>query len=162
MSATSLFNRILHRFPRKKAIGSACVAGPVDVCVIDAARSDCDLMRLIFETRGWCCAVSHDGRAGLDLIRARRPRLVLLDVPLPHRNGYELIQAIRADPELAATKILLLTALTKAIPDPARDWAALAGADAYLPKPIDAAALLEKARVLLTTEDSDRPHLLSQ
>lgn len=91
------------------------------VCLED----DQDLARLIrLALAPWPVVVytAHDGLAGLDLIRAHCPDLILLDLGLPGLNGWDICAALRRDPALHQIPIIVLTA----IPSPPRgDGAAL-------------------------------------
>ena len=87
-----------------------------------------------------------DGLAALDVVRAERPDLVILDLTMPRLDGLRACQALRSDPELAGTRVLVLTGRDQ--PDDrlaARD----AGADAYLVKPFSSLQLLEAVRRLV-------------
>lgn len=79
-----------------------------------------------------------DGHAALELIRAHRPVLALLDVMMPGLDGLAVTRAVRAEPALAATPIIVVTALGQA--DHERQ-ALEAGATAYLRKPFAVADL---------------------
>jgi two-component system phosphate regulon response regulator PhoB len=80
-----------------------------------------------------------DGDEAWRLLQAHRPAVVLLDVQLPGRTGLELTRAIKADPELKRTKVILLTARTQEADVRA---GAEAGADLYLTKPFSPLELL--------------------
>jgi two-component system phosphate regulon response regulator PhoB len=80
-----------------------------------------------------------DGDKAWALIEQRRPDLVLLDVQMPGQSGLELARSIRADPELALTRVVLLTSKAQA----AEIATGLeAGADLYLTKPFSPLSLL--------------------
>ena len=82
---------------------------------------------------------ASDGDQAWALIEQRRPDLVLLDVQMPGQNGLELARSIRADPELALTRVVLLTSKAQA----AEIASGLeAGADLYLTKPFSPLSLL--------------------
>jgi DNA-binding response OmpR family regulator len=87
-----------------------------------------------------------DGAAGLDLIREVRPQLVFLDVMMPKMNGYEVCQAVTADPALAGVKVILLTAKGQ---EADRSQGLEAGAAHYLTKPFDPDEVLTVARDIL-------------
>ena len=81
-----------------------------------------------------------DGNEAERLIRSERPAVVLLDVQMPGQSGLAVAQAVRRDPELAATKIIMLTAAV----EPAQEAAGYeAGADLYLTKPFSPLQLLD-------------------
>ena len=80
-----------------------------------------------------------DGDEAWRLLQAHRPAIVLLDVQMPGRSGLELTRAIKADPALGRTKVILLTAKTQEADVRA---GAKAGADLYLTKPFSPLQLL--------------------
>ena len=80
-----------------------------------------------------------DGDEAWRLLQAHRPAIVLLDVQMPGRSGLELTRAIKADPALGRTKVILLTAKTQEADVRA---GAEAGADLYLTKPFSPLQLL--------------------
>ena len=59
---------------------------------------------------GWDVGVHRDGADALEVIRAGRPDLVILDMLLPGRSGLEILRALRAEPATAALPVLMLTA----------------------------------------------------
>jgi CheY-like chemotaxis protein len=81
-----------------------------------------------------------DGSEAWQLIQRHRPALVLLDVQMPGRDGYDLARAIRADPALAGMKIAILSAQAQGH-DIERGVAA--GADRYITKPFSPVELRE-------------------
>jgi CheY-like chemotaxis protein len=83
------------------------------------------------------------GEEALDVVRNHRPTLVFLDVMIPGRDGFEVCRAIRDDPRLADTTVVMLTAKGQAYD---REQGLAAGADEYVTKPFDPDRLLEIAR----------------
>ena len=79
-----------------------------------------------------------DGQAALEVVKVERPDLVILDLTMPRLDGLRACQALRSDPELAGTRVLVLTGRDQ--PDD-RAAARDAGADAYLVKPFSSLAL---------------------
>jgi CheY-like chemotaxis protein len=86
-----------------------------------------------------------DGQAALEVVRDERPDLVILDLTMPRLDGLGTCQALRSDPELAGTRVLVLTGRDQ--PDD-RAAARDAGADAYLVKPFSSLALLDAVKRL--------------
>jgi DNA-binding response OmpR family regulator len=90
--------------------------------------------------------LARDGEQAIAALAAYRPDLVLLDLMLPKASGLEVCRAVRADPALAATKVLMLTA--RGGPnDVSRGLSA--GADAYMVKPFSTRELGERVREML-------------
>jgi DNA-binding response OmpR family regulator len=100
------------------------------------------LLQLNLELEGHDVLTAPDGRAGLDAVRAERPDVVLLDVMMPHLDGFEVCAAIRADadPAVAGTPIVFLSAKAQ---EGDISTGLLAGADAYVTKPFDPLELVE-------------------
>lgn len=90
--------------------------------------------------------VEPDGQAAWERIRAERPDVVLLDVMMPRMNGFDVCAAVKADPDLAHVRVVLLTAKGQEVD---RQKGAEAGADLYLTKPFDPDQLYETAERLL-------------
>ncbi len=89
---------------------------------------------------------ASDGEMALDVVRNQRPGLVFLDVMMPKLNGFEVCRAIKGDPSLAGTTVVMLTARGQAYD---REEGLASGADRYLTKPFDPDELLDVARAAL-------------
>jgi len=95
---------------------------------------------------GYEVTTANDGMAGIAAVERAVPSLVISDVCMPRRDGFELVRELRARPESARVPILLLSALA----EPSRRAAGLdLGADDFLIKPVDFGELLARVRVLL-------------
>jgi two-component system, OmpR family, alkaline phosphatase synthesis response regulator PhoP len=94
------------------------------------------------EERGVELLTAANGGEALELIRKERPSLVLLDVMMPVMNGFDVCRAVKADPSLKATWVIILTAKGQEID---RATGAEVGADQYLTKPFDPDRLLAHA-----------------
>lgn len=94
----------------------------------------------------WRTAAAFDGEGGLEAVRALRPDLVLTDVMMPGSSGPELIAALRADPELADTPVVVLTAKAD---DALRTRLLAGGAQDYVQKPVLVPELLARIGNLL-------------
>ncbi|WP_251982496.1 response regulator, partial [Methylobacterium sp. B1] len=98
---------------------------------IDDDAATRDLLARFLEREGFSVTVAEDGRRGLDLARSLHPRAVLLDVTMPQMDGWAVLRAMRADPEIGATPIVMVTVLDE------QNLAFSLGATDYLQKPID-------------------------
>jgi CheY-like chemotaxis protein len=65
----------------------------------------------IFTFEGHEVEMADNGQAGLDLLRTKRPALVMLDVMMPKMNGFEVLEKIKSDPETKAIPVVMLTNL---------------------------------------------------
>ncbi len=73
------------------------------ILIVDDDPSIVKIMRGYLEQAGYNVLTAADGDRALQLVRHERPDLVVLDVMLPHRDGWEITRSIRADATLAAT-----------------------------------------------------------
>ncbi len=103
-------------------------------------------LEFLLRREGFEVLVAVDGEEALAKARAERPDLVLLDVMMPKMNGFDVCQALRADPELAAMRILMLTAKGR---DTEVSKGLDLGADAYVTKPFSTKDLVVQVRSLL-------------
>lgn len=91
-----------------------------------------------------------DGEEGLQLIRDERPQAVFLDIMMPKKNGYEVCRAVKEDPELKDTIIVLLTAKGQ---EADRRKGLEIGAYDYMTKPFDPDEVVDLAKELLQIVD---------
>jgi DNA-binding response OmpR family regulator len=105
-------------------------------------------LEFLMKREGHRVTVARDGEAALAAIRAERPDLVLLDVMMPGKSGFEVCAAVRADASLAGVKIVMLSAKGRDT-DLAKGQAL--GADAYVTKPFSTRELAEQVKALLAT-----------
>ncbi len=103
-------------------------------------------LEFLLSKAGYEVHVAADGEETLRAAKRLRPHLLLLDVMLPLKNGFEVCQTLRADPDCAGMKILMLTAKGRGT-EIAKGLAL--GADAYVTKPFGTRDLVETVRGLL-------------
>lgn len=108
-----------------------------DILLIEDEPNIAEAVRFILSRDGWKLEHWPEGGEALARIAALRPRLVILDVMLPVLSGLEILEALRADPDLAATPVLMLTARGVS----GRGAIATDAADRLLAKPFDNAEL---------------------
>ena len=112
------------------------------------ADDDEDILMLVtmrLRRDGWEVVQARDGAQALEAARERRPVVAVLDVGMPTLDGLGVVEALRADPELAEIRVLLLTAKAQE-QDVRRGYEA--GADAYVKKPFSPAELSARVREL--------------
>jgi DNA-binding response OmpR family regulator len=105
-------------------------------------------LEFLLQASGYEVQIARNGDEALALIASGRPHLVLLDVMMPVRSGYDVCREIRARPGLAATKVVMLSAKGGQA-DVARGLEA--GADLYITKPFSNRELLDRIRQLLAS-----------
>ncbi len=109
------------------------------ILVVDDNHDNTEIIRHYLEARAYQITVAHDGDEALTLFERVRPGLVLLDVMMPGRDGWEVCRLMKQHPTLGRTvRIIMVTALDEW--DDKRQ-ALQTGADDYVEKPFDLARL---------------------
>ena len=119
---------------------------PHKILIVDDEPNIVISLEFLMKREGHRVSIARDGDAALQAIRAERPDLVLLDVMMPGKSGFEVCQAVRSDESLASVKILMLSAKGRET-DVVKGTAL--GADAYMTKPFSTRELAEKVRAML-------------
>lgn len=115
------------------------------VLLIEDEPNIIEAIRFILMRDGWTVSTLSNGAEAEAQIRAGRPDVVILDVMLPGRSGYEILDALRADPATAGLPVLMLTARGQGRD---RAEAERRGASHYMTKPFSNAEMLAAVRAL--------------
>ena len=116
------------------------------VLIADDEQNIVISLEFLMKREGFEVVVANDGEEAIRRIRADQPDLVLLDVMMPKKSGFEVCQEIRSDPEMAGIRILMLTAKGR---DTEVAKGLALGADAYMTKPFSTRELVDKVRSML-------------
>lgn len=108
-------------------------------------------LQFLIEQAGYEARVARDGEAALKAIEEHKPDLVLLDVMLPKRDGFDVCERIRANPAWKDIRIVMLTAKGR---DSEREKGLALGADAYITKPFSTREAMEQIKRFLDDEES--------
>jgi CheY-like chemotaxis protein len=115
------------------------------ILVVDDDPDLVDAVSMKLESENYRVITAYDGVEAWEKIRESPPDLVLLDVMMPRKNGYEVCDEIKTDPQYKKIFVLLLTAVADAVPD--TSYTHMDGkttlADDFIPKPIDLDKLME-------------------
>lgn len=103
-------------------------------------------LEFLMKQAGFQVRTAADGEAALAAVAAERPDVILLDVMMPRRNGYEVCQAIRENPAWQGVRIIMLTAKGREVE---KEKGMALGADDYVIKPFSTQEVVEKVRGLL-------------
>lgn len=109
------------------------------ILLVDDEPSIRETVSFILEMEGYRVVTAGNGDEALEQIRRLQPPVVLLDAMMPRRDGFDVCRTVKSDPTLAATKIVMLTALGQKTD---QERAMAAGADFYVTKPFDEEELL--------------------
>lgn len=135
---------------------------PQRILVVDDDKSIIKVVRAYLEQSGYQVLTAADGEAALHMLRHERPDLVVLDVMMPNRDGWEVTRIVRGDKVLAATPIIMLTARVE---DTDKIVGLELGADDYITKPFNAREVVARVNALLRRTRLDQlasaaPHVL--
>ena len=103
-------------------------------------------VEFLLKREGYLVSVAHDGEEALAKLRGERPDLVVLDVMMPKKTGFEVCQELRADAGLKDVRVLMLTAKGR---DTEIAKGLALGADAYMTKPFSTADLVARVKSML-------------
>lgn len=117
------------------------------ILVIDDHPTNLKLMRVLLESEGYATITTESAEAALDLLREKRPDLILTDVQLNGMDGLALTRLLKADAASAAIPVIAVSAFAHA-EDRARALAA--GCSAYFSKPLDTRAFYAALAGLMT------------
>jgi two-component system response regulator VicR len=109
------------------------------ILVVDDNRDNADIIREYLEARGYPISVAYNGDDALELFEREKPAIILLDVMMPGKDGWEVCREMKKHPTLGSSiRVIMVTAL--------QDWmnkrqALETGADDFVEKPFELAAL---------------------
>jgi twitching motility two-component system response regulator PilH len=116
------------------------------ILVVDDSPTDLRLTTGPLQRKGYQIVTAIDGEEALTKAANEQPRVIVLDVILPKKNGFQVCRQLKTAPDTKGIKILLLTSKTQ---DSDRFWGLKQGADGYLTKPFNDEELLENVNKLL-------------
>ena len=128
-------------------VAGASAASPSGtILVVDDIEANARLLERMLTGDGHRVLVAHDGQEALDIVRARHPDLVLMDVLMPALGGLETCQRLKNDPATRFVPVVLVTALQES-----RDRliGLEAGADDFISKPFNAQEVIARVRSLI-------------
>src|SRR5580693_10369307 len=104
------------------------------ILIVEDNEMNRDMLSRRLERRGYAISIAIDGETGVAMARAEKPDLILMDMSLPGLDGWEASKLLKADPTMASTPIIALTAHAMASD---RDKAMAAGCNDYDTKPVE-------------------------
>lgn len=124
---------------------------PKKVLIVDDEPNILLSVEFLMQREGHEVVTARDGQEAVELLAAAKPDLMILDVMMPRKNGFEVCNEVRADPGFADMPILMLTA--KGREAEVKKGESL-GADAYVTKPFSTHELVVKVQALLDGQRS--------
>jgi two-component system, OmpR family, response regulator len=115
------------------------------VVLVEDETNIAEAIRFLLSNEGWRVETLANGSNAVDVIRNTGPDLVMLDVMLPGKSGFEILHDLRADPAFDALPVLMLTARGQSRD---REMAEKAGVSRFMTKPFSNAEMLDAVREL--------------
>lgn len=115
------------------------------VLLIEDEPNIIEAIRFILSRDGWRVDTHADGETAMDAIQRRAPDLIILDVMLPNRSGYDILQELRRTAETSSVPVLMLTARGQ---KKDRELAEKLGANRFMTKPFSNGEILSTVREL--------------
>ncbi|WP_158747171.1 response regulator [Acidisphaera sp. L21] len=134
--------------PTEPETAERAIVGKQLVLVVDDDASQRDLLTRFLEREGFAVRTASDGRAGLELARALKPRAILLDVMMPQMDGWSVLTALKADPTVSDIPVVMASFVN----EPA--LANALGASDYVLKPVEWEQLKSVMQRFRATEGS--------
>ena len=125
------------------------------ILVVDDEPDVVSYLEMVLQDAGYRTVTAANGREGMTLIRRERPALVVLDISMPEASGTRLYKELKTDPELGATPVVIVTAVTGYGGDPHGYEKFLGGRklvpppEGFFPKPIEPERFVQTVRALL-------------
>jgi DNA-binding response OmpR family regulator len=120
------------------------------ILVVDDEIYIVHILEFTLTMEGYDVITAADGEEALRKVQEERPDLVVLDIMMPHMDGYEVCRRLRQDEESRSTPVVLLSAKGRPID---RETGLEVGADDYIVKPFSPRRLLEKIKDLLQRQE---------
>jgi two-component system alkaline phosphatase synthesis response regulator PhoP len=129
------------------------------ILIVDDDKEIVRVVRAYLEKAGFYTLTAHNGETALHSIRHDRPDLIVLDLMLPDRDGWDVTRIVRADEALARMPIVMLTARVE---DGDKIAGLELGADDYIPKPFNPNELVARVRAVLrrAANNFTQPHII--
>lgn len=121
--------------------------GLASILVVDDDPEIVTMLSTRLTKRGYKVSTAADGHRALELAKREKPELVLLDVMMPGKSGWEVARALKQDPVTQGIKIVMVTAIGEQVNE---ITSPLYGADAYIDKPFEFERLEKVIAELLT------------
>jgi twitching motility two-component system response regulator PilH len=116
------------------------------ILVVDDSPTQMKLMTTALQGKGYKIITAVDGEEALEKANKEQPDLMLLDVILPKKNGFQVCRQLKTAPDTKAIKVILVTTKSQ---DTDRFWGLKQGADEYITKPFEDAELQQMVAKLL-------------
>ena len=118
------------------------------ILVVDDSATERHFLSELLTSNGYSVSTAENGEIALESVRQNPPHLILMDVVMPGKNGFQATRAISRDPATSHVPIIIYTSKNQ---ETDRIWGLRQGARDYLVKPVDSRLLLQKIATLSHT-----------
>ncbi len=115
---------------------------PKDILVVDDDKNICEVIKLYLQKEGYKVTLAYDGQAGIDEFEREAPALVVLDIMMPRKDGWEVLKHIRKS---SAVPVIMLTAKGETFD---KVLGLELGADDYIVKPFDPKEFIARVKAV--------------
>jgi len=109
------------------------------ILIVDDSPAEVRLMQAVLDRGGYSCVAIHDPMRIEQMIDVERPSLILMDVVMPQRNGFQACRELKGHAEYSRIPVVLVSSKSS---DSDKFWAQQQGADGYVTKPFTSEELL--------------------
>jgi twitching motility two-component system response regulator PilH len=115
------------------------------ILLVDDSKTELHHLRSVLTKHGFAVRTAGNGEEAMNRLAEAKPDLVLMDVVMPGKNGFQVTRAITRDPRFAGVPVIMCTSLGQ---ETDKVWGLRQGATDYLVKPVNTDDLLTKIRAL--------------
>ncbi|PYP86107.1 MAG: two-component system response regulator [Candidatus Angelobacter sp. Gp1-AA117] len=109
------------------------------ILIVDDSPAEAKLMQAVLDRGGYACVATHDPMRIEQMIDVERPSLILMDVVMPQRNGFQACRELKEHAEYSRIPVVLVSSKNT---ESDKFWAKQQGADGYVTKPFTSEELL--------------------
>ncbi len=113
------------------------------ILVVDNEPDTLNLIKVILENEGYCVVCATNGKEAIKKVENEVPNLILLDVIMPHMNGYDVCKNLKSRPKTKSIPIVMFTVLDR---EADRKRSEECGCDGFVSKPFTSKVLLENVK----------------
>ena len=117
------------------------------ILVVDDSPTELQLLTAPLRAQGYTVITAADGEEAIEKATSERPRLILLDVIMPKKNGFQVCRQLKTTPETQDIKIIIISSKSQ---ESDRFWGLKQGADDYMIKPFDESDLIANVSKFLS------------
>jgi len=116
---------------------------PKEILIVDDDKNICEVIKLYLQKEGYKVTLAYDGQAGIEAFERSTPSLVVLDIMMPRKDGWEVLKEIRKS---SAVPVIMLTAKGETID---KVLGLELGADDYIVKPFDPKEFIARVKAVM-------------